>query len=217
MNAQLQNLKTLPRRMQFLPVDSDRGFVVPWFVAWVNGKPEFRAMDPQKFARAIKEKLCWVCGKRLGVNMCFVAGPMCGINRTSAEPPSHLDCALWSVRNCPFMNNPRMVRREDDVINNANFVENAAGCAITRNPGVMMLWITRSYEWFRDGNQKILISMGTPESVEWFTCGRTATRAEVEAAIDSGLPILEEMARQEKGSMEFLQKSIDRFQKWIPA
>jgi hypothetical protein len=33
----------------------------------------------------------------------FVVGPMCGINRNSAEPPSHKECAQWSARNCPFL------------------------------------------------------------------------------------------------------------------
>lgn len=215
MNVAAQNLKTLPLRMQSLPKD-ERGFVVPWFVAWIDNKPEFRAMDPQKFVRAIKEKLCWVCGEKLGTNVCFVAGPMCGINRTSSEPPLHVDCARWSAQNCPFLSNPRMVRREDELINNANLAEMAAGCAISRNPGVTMLWVTRQYEIFRDHNNKPLIHMGEPESVEWYRCGKPATRVEVEASIDSGLPILEMMARQERGAMEFLQKSIDRFQKWLP-
>src|SRR5580692_7475343 len=101
------DMSTLPRRMTALPID-ERGYPVPWFVDWIDGKPEFRAMDPRKFVRAIKEKLCWVCGQRLGVNVCFVAGPMCGINRTSSEPPSHRECAVWSAQNCPFLNNPRM-------------------------------------------------------------------------------------------------------------
>src|SRR6516162_8680773 len=137
----LKTTEPLPVRMQHLPVD-ERGYVVPWFVDWLDGKPEFRAMDLNKFVRAIKQRRCWVCGERLGVNMCFVAGPMCGINRTSSEPPSDLVCARWSARNCPFLANPRMVRREDEV----SLDGNAAGLMIKRNPGVAMLWITRSYE-----------------------------------------------------------------------
>lgn len=36
-------LEELPSRMKTLPVD-DRGYVIPWFVAWHEGNPEFRAM-----------------------------------------------------------------------------------------------------------------------------------------------------------------------------
>lgn len=215
-------LEGLPRRMADLPVD-DRGYPVPWFVAWHEGKPEFRAMDPQKFVRAIKQKLCWVCGERLGTTMAFVAGPMCGINRTSSEPPSHLECAQWSARNCPFLSNPRMVRREDEEINNASLRENAAGMAITRNPGVAMLWITRAYEVFDSGevkgnsNRGYLIQMGEPERVEWFAEGRPATREEVVRSVESGLPNLEAMARTETGGLAALERYVERFQKYLPA
>ncbi len=210
------SMSTLPSRMKELPLD-ERGYPVPWFVAWVDGKPEFRAMDREKFIRALKEKLCWVCGSRLGVNLCFVAGPMCGINRTSSEPPSHLMCGRWSAINCPFLSNPRMVRREDDKINNAATRESAADFVITRNPGVAMLWVTRQFEVYPDGKGGRLIQMGEPEGVEWYAEGRLATRAEVMASIDSGLPNLEALARQEKGGIEALQQAQKRFEKWIPA
>jgi hypothetical protein len=203
--------------MRHLPID-ERGYPVPWFVAWLpDGKPEFRAMDRTKWFRAIREKLCWVCGGKLGVNVCFVAGPMCGINRTSSEPPSHLECARYSSRNCPFLNNPRMVRREDDAINNGQLTKNAAGFAIARNPGVSMLWITRQFEVFDDGRGGKLIQMGEPESVEWYACGKPATRAEVVESIESGLPNLEAMARLEAGGMEALERYRRRFEKWVPA
>lgn len=209
------DLSMLPRRMQDLPLD-ERGYPVPWFVAWVDGKPEFRAMDPKKFVRAIREKLCWVCGERLGVNVCFVAGPMCGINRTSAELPSHLECARWSAQNCPFLSNPRMVRREDEHVNANTLRENGAGCPISRNPGVAMLWITRQFEIFDDGRGGLLIQMGEPESVEWLACGRAATLEEVRASIESGLPNLEAVARTEQGGLEALERYKKRFEKWLP-
>lgn len=214
MTASLRTLEPLPVRMQHLAID-ERGYVVPWFVAWHDGKPEFRAMDGDKFVRAIREKICWVCGAKLGVNLAFVAGPMCGINRTSSEPPSHLECALWSARNCPFLSNPRMVRREDEEINNQQLRDNAAGFAISRNPGVAMIWITRNYEVFKT-NGGYLIEMGEPSEVQWWACGRTATREEVLASIDSGLPNLEVLARMERGGLEALAEARKRFEKWIP-
>ena len=207
-------LEPLPARMQSVPVD-ERGYPVPWFVDWVDGRPEFRSMDPAKFKAAIQKKLCWVCGERLGVNVCFVAGPMCGINRTSAEPPSHLDCARWSARNCPFLSNPRMVRREDDLVDNQKMRESSAGFAITRNPGVVMLWITRQFEVIRVDNG-YLLQMGEPESVEWWAESKPATRSQVEASIESGLPNLEALARTEKGGLEFLAQARKRFERWLP-
>lgn len=207
-------MAALPDRMKALPLD-DRGYPVPWFVAWQDGRPEFRAMDPKKFVAAIKQKLCWVCGERLGANLCFVAGPMCGINRTSSEPPSHLECARWSAKNCPFLSNPRMIRREDEQINNDRLRENAAGFAFTRNPGVAMLWVTRQFEVFKT-EKGPLIQMGEPQSVEWFACGRVANRSEVQESIESGLPNLEAIAKLERGGMEALCRAVARFERWLP-
>jgi hypothetical protein len=208
------NAQTLPARMKDLPLDA-RGYPIPWFVDYLeDGTPEFRAMDRVKFRRAIREKLCWVCGGKLGVNITFVAGPMCGINRTSSEPPNHRDCALWSAQNCPFLSNPRMVRREDEVMRQA-WEENVPGFGLKRNPGVVMLWHTRNYEVFKVENG-VLIQMGEPESVAWLACGRPATRAEVMQSIESGLPHLEALARQEKGGIEAMAASLKRFEKWLP-
>ncbi len=208
-------LEPLPERMKGLTID-ERGYPVPWFVAWVDGKPEFRAMDQRKYVRAIREKLCWVCGGKLGVWVAFTAGPMCGINRTSSEPPSHLECARWSSRNCPFLNNPHMVRREDETLNNPKLREEAAGICITRNPGVAMIWVTRQFEVFNDGNGKPLIAMGEPESVEWWACGRPATRDEVIRSVDSGLPNLEVLAASQPGGTQALNRAIERFRRFLP-
>jgi hypothetical protein len=211
----MNNLATLPAHMRQLPVD-ERGYVVPWFVAWVNGKPEFRAADKSKFVRAIKEKLCWVCGSRLGVNLTFVAGPMCGINRTTSEPPCHRECAIWSAENCPFLLTPRMVRREDDF--SLTVQDNVAGFGIRRNPGVAMLWHTRAYEVFKadGGGEGYLITMGEPDRVSWYSEGRPATRAEVVESIESGLPSLVAMAKTEPGALEHLDRARARFEKWLP-
>src|SRR5581483_1562375 len=186
-------LEPLLFRMRHLPVD-ERGYVVPWFVAWVNGKPEFRTMDRDKWKHAIRERRCWVCGDILGVNLAFVIGPMCGINRTTSEPPCHLECARWSARNCPFLSRPHMVRREDEITEAAR--QNVSGEMITRNPGVTLIWITRTYKIWRDTKDRPLIEVGEPESVEWWAERRPATRAEVEESVRTGLPLLEDLARQ---------------------
>src|SRR5262245_25131465 len=169
-------LEALPDRLQHLRVDA-RGYVVPWFVQWVKAgsdppepvppetpgaMPEFRIMDQDKWIRAVREKCCWVCGDRLGKYLTFVIGPMCGINRTTAEPPSHRECAEWSARNCPFLSRPQMVRRDYD---NLQAQHHVAGEMLARNPGVTLLWTTRRYTIFNDGRGNPLIEIGDPTSV----------------------------------------------------
>ncbi len=171
-----------------------RGFPVPWFVARIKGEPEFRAMDPQKFHRAVSKRLCWCCGQPLDFYATFVIGPMCAINRVSSEPPSHLECAKWSARNCPFLTQRQMERREDELTEGAKPI---GGIAISRNPGVALLWTTDAWATFSDGNGGTLIKLGEPKETEWWSHGRTATRAEVDESVRTGLPILEKMAREQ--------------------
>lgn len=206
----------MPRLMEHLPIDPDRGYVVPWFVAWINNKPEFRATDWNKYTRALKNKLCWVCGTLLPTRFAFVSGPMCGINRVSAEPPSHVACGSWSARNCPFLSNPDMVRREDQIVNKDMLISSAPGMCVTRNPGVAMVWITREFEVFDDGAGKPLIGMGRPQEVEWYCRGRSATRREVLDSIENGLPALEAVARTEAGGLEALARKRQQFERWLP-
>lgn len=182
----------LPSRMQGLPL-SKRGYPVPWFVQWIDGEPEFRVMDHRKLLRAYHESRCWICGGKLGAMRAYVAGPMCGVNRTSGEPPSHRDCAIYGATACPFLTRPHMRRREAGLPEEA--VE-PAGTAIKRNPGVAMVWVTKGTKTKPDGRGGTLFDIGDPEEVLWFAEGKPATRAEVEESIRTGLPILQEMATE---------------------
>jgi len=187
---------TLPPRMRTLPLDA-RGYPVPWFVDWIDGVPDHRVVDQRKFKRAVVERRCWTCGEVMGKWLMFVIGPMCGINRTTSEPASHRDCAIWAVRNCPFLSRPHMVRRDGNLPPDA---EEPGGQPLLRNPGVVMLWTTATFRIFRDAQQKPLIQIGDPHEVAWYREGRAATRAEVEASVESGLPLLRATLDRETAS-----------------
>lgn len=186
-----------PGRINRLPHDR-HGRPVPWFVAWIDGVPDFRIIAPGALRTAIAKRLCWVCGVPFARQepRAFVVGPMCAVNQRSAEPPSHHDCAVYSALACPFLVTPNMVRRERHL---PPGVTDPAGIMIRRNPGVSLVWVARYNTWkiYRPEDGGILFDMGPAAWVEWFARGRTATRAEVMASIDSGLPVLREMARQD--------------------
>jgi hypothetical protein len=196
-NQLRKGLPPLPDRMKGLPVD-ERGYPVPRFVEWIDGKPDFRVMSAHHFRDCIQFEWCWVCGDRLGRSRAYVIGPMCAVNRVSSEPPSHRECSIFAVTACPFLTRPKAVRRE------ANRPEGhvSAGCSIPRNPGVALVWVTRYGKPFRSLAQPehgiragTLFDVGAPLEVLWFAEGRPATRAEVLASIDSGLPELERLAQ----------------------
>jgi hypothetical protein len=214
------DLEPLTARLARLPIDA-RGYPIPWFVAWVDqdGRkvPDFRVVDSAKFVLAVKERRCWVCGVPLGRWLAFPIGPMCAITRTTSEPPCHLECAEWSARNCPFLVNPSRGR---DTANLPSEHEQAAGFGLTRNPGVVAVWLTRGYDVFqvREGNRGVLITMGDPAQVTWWREGRRATVEEVETSINGGFPALMELAKlQGPFAVEELGRQYKRAEQlWQP-
>lgn len=184
----------MPSRIAALPVD-ERGYPVPWFVSWVKGKPVFQAADQKKLVEAVRASKCWVCGDQLGRYRAFVIGPMCSINRISAEPPCHEECAVFSAMACPFLTKPRMGRKAmpEELADKAL---EPPGVMIARNPGCCAVWVTRDYR-LRNVPNGVLFRLGDPTSVHWFAEGRPATRDEVMASIESGFPTLLEMAQAE--------------------
>ena len=216
-------LEMLPDRIAKLPVH--RGYPVPWFVEWVKdgvavpigiGEPDFRIMSTQRLHDTLRARwLCWICGEKTGANVAFNIGPMCAVNRTSAEPPSHRECAEWAARNCPFLARPHMRRREaglpEDVVMDR-------GIVIMRNPGVALVWVTRKPRTKSDFNGGLLFDIGDPESVSWWYEGRPATREEVESSIESGLPSLQEMAEaQGRGAVTHLDRAVGKARLLLPA
>lgn len=180
----------LPASMGWLPRDKHHR-PVPFFVAWTAeaGGPDFRIADPRRMDMAVNQGLCWVCGGHLdrGEPAAFLIGPMCVVNHVSAEPPSHRDCALYSVMHCPFLFNPNMRRRP---IEHDGTVP-AAGVMIERNPGVIALWMSRTWWDFRAPDGGRLFDIGpVPAELWWYSQGRPATREQIVDSIESGLPAL---------------------------
>jgi hypothetical protein len=213
MSTATRSMPPMPKAMKDLPVDPKRGFVVPWFVQWIGGQPDFRIMDARKLARAVRDQLCWVCGKPLRGRGCFLIGPMCAVNRNTAEPPGHPECARFSAMACPFLTMPKMRRREDEL--SAQSI--VAGHAIKRNPGVALLWFAKSFEILRESNG-LLFRLGDPLAVEWYAEGREATREEVMHSIETGLPILREMAEKDgPEALAYLERETKKALRLVPA
>lgn len=212
----------IPPKILKLPVH--RGYPVPYFTAWLDGEratprgqgvPDFRVTFPNAIAQCYKEKLCWVCGGSLYAWKAFVIGPMCAVNRTSAEPPSHVDCADWAAKACPFLARPHAKRRDtSDVPGRA---EKMPGVAIMRNPGAAGVWVVKKYSLKRDPRGGVLFNMGEPSEVRWYAEGREATRAEIQRSIDTGLPYLQEACQGRARDLAELERYVERAQPLLPA
>lgn len=183
------DLPPLPARLAHLPIDA-RGFPVPYFVAWVDGKPDHRVVEPARRVKAVKERRCWVCGEPLGRFGAFVLGPMCAVTRTTSEPAAHRECAEYSVQACPFLSRPHAHRRDAGLPEDTR---EAPGVAILRNPGVGAIWTCHEWTPFnvpRERGGGFLLHLGQPDGLSWWREGRPATFGEMAESILSGLPLL---------------------------
>ena len=184
------------------------GFPIPWFAANVDGQLDIRVASAERHQQALRERRCWVCGERWKAPW-FVIGPMCAVNRNTAEPPCCEACARFSVKYCPFLTKPAMRRNERDLPGGAQWSETG----LKRNPGGVVLW-SSSYLPYRIGTET-LIRLGDPVAVEWFSKGAPIGRAEAQALVDAGAPALREVAEQggpsEVAVLDYLLSDVRRF------
>lgn len=205
----------VPTKMQRLDKNK-AGYLIPWFV-WrpEDGEPDFRVIGYGKVEQAWNDNLCWVCGNLITSQYrAFVVGPMCAVNRVSAEPPSHIECAIYSATVCPFLANPTMVRRDRGLPAH----HGPPGVMIPDNPGVALVWVSKrsKIEPFDANGTGTLFDMGPASSVAWFAHGRPATRQEVLDAFEKGLPKLRVPAEAE-GTLDRLEVAIQAAMELVPA
>jgi hypothetical protein len=209
-----EGLPPPPPSIQALALDP-RGYPIPWFV-YVDeaGAADFRIVGPGKVASAMRNALCWICGKRLGRMKSFVIGPMCAINRVSSEPPSHPECAVWAAQACPFLTRPLAKRRDQDGELDTRV---PGGIMIARNPGVTLVWGCLRFSPFYPPGGGVLFDIGPPMRVAWYREGRAASREEVEESILSGMPILEAEAEKDGiWAMKELRERAERARQLLP-
>jgi len=216
-NKLKEGLEPVPGKMSALPID-DRGYPVPWFVTKLpSGEFEFRAFDPDKLRLAVAEHRCWICGEKLGKHMVFVIGPVSALNGTHLEPPSHRECALYALRNCPFLNNPSAERRPAGVGRGADILY-GQGLLIKKNPGVCLAWTVHSYgEIINPVSRKVVsFNIGKPDKIEWFKEGRAATREEVEEAMRVAIEAFMDECGTSPEIIKKLEGKALALEPWVP-
>jgi hypothetical protein len=220
-----REFKFMCDRMARLPRDA-RGFPVPKFVQWFSedtppqptdaghGVPDFRVVDSRHLVDCIQHDKCWLCGGQLGRHKAFVLGPMCAVNKVNSEPPSHYDCARFAATNCPFLTKPMAKRNPRDLPEHVP----AAGLPIDRNPKCCAIWITDSFKVFKPhaGGRGILVHVGPPSRVEFYSEGRPATFEEVTESVDTGLPFLmSEAVREGRDAVKALNRQVETFRRML--
>lgn len=100
----------IPPFLSHLPVDP-RGYPIPYFVPFTDGKPNFKYTDPEKQHQCFKNKQCGICGKKLLKNQFwFVGGPLSLKNKVSSDVHNHEQCARYALKVCPYLFNQKADR-----------------------------------------------------------------------------------------------------------
>ena len=209
----------LPPKIAALPIDG-RGYPVPSFIGETDGRPDHRFSDPKKIVAAERNKLCYICGRPRGRYLAFPVGPLALFARATGEPPAHLECCEFAVKACPFLTRPNMHRRPDtypDHVKKAiEYVDAERDrlkvSEVSRNPGVMMIYVTRSYEIAKVGPD-VIWKLGKCENYQWYCEGRKATVAEVQRSIDSGM---DELKIKNPAKHDLLMSQINSLKEFTP-
>lgn len=181
-----------PRHLAARPVQD--GYIVPYFVAWIDGVADFRVVDTHKFESCRKFQFCWLCGKPLGAHRVFVIGPMCVINRTTSEPPSHRACAEYAAQVCPHIVHPKAKRRSHGLPEQHH---EPGGVMVKDNPGMVVLWESQTYRYYNAPNGGVLVDIGSPSAApEWWIGGRRAGRTEVLPLFETSVERLKKLTAE---------------------
>jgi len=158
---------TMPPRVARLARDA-RGYPIPHTVTFdENGTPDFRVIDPAKWAHAARFRCCGLCGEMLGGWLAFVGGDTSMRTRMFIDLPMHRDCAQYALAVCPFLAAPVFA------------YSRALPAATALNehvspdrPDRFGLATTKSYRQVRLPLGDVALLAGELESVEWWRHGR---------------------------------------------
>lgn len=196
----------MPGRVRALPRDR-YGRPIPWFVDDQAGARSYRGGSADKRIVALRDGMCWVCGQKLPsgvrtrrqnrpVPFTFLVAPMVVVNRIAADPPAHEACAAYTVTACPFLSRPDI--------------------------GGMVAWSTTGFtiERPRFGvGGGVLLRMGEPTSVSWWTGGRLASRGEATKLLGDAYARLVaecEYDPDPRGAADVLDRQLHEAVRWLP-
>ncbi len=166
MNPKAFHEVQMPPRIARMATDR-RGYPIPYTVMYVNGVPDFTAVDPKKWLTLLKIQGCGICGGTLHGRMFFVGGPLCAENRLFFDHPMHEECATYALQVCPFLCIPKMhYRKETSLPPGANILKSVS----KDKPDVFMLGSSRGYDLMRNGKE-VLLHAQPWDTLRWWKEG----------------------------------------------
>lgn len=154
-----------PARIAALPKDQ-RGYPIPHTVLIQDGKPNFRVVDPEKAMHAVQEKLCGICGGKLGKYMAFVGGPRSIKSRCFTDLAMHSECASYALAVCPFLAMPKF-----SYLNVSDDKHHVNHLVSTNRPDTFGIGITTKYKVI-ELQGEMIIKAGSFTRVQFWTDGK---------------------------------------------
>lgn len=156
----------VPERLQKRPLF--RGFVVPRFaLIGEDGVPDFKVIDRHFWEKAVRERLCGICGEALDYWIYFIGGPQSISARSFIDLPMHEECARYSMRVCPFLHRESFgyakYRKQHAGLRELDLVS-------ADRPSKMGLLRTRNYKIAASGDT-VYLRAEAAVSVEWWEPG----------------------------------------------
>lgn len=152
----------MPPQIAALP-RHESGYPIPYFVAWVDGRPDLKLLDQAKQIRCAKFRLCGICGQPVGYWIAFIGGPLTVANRVCTDPGMHEECARYAIAVCPFMARPNARRAAHH-----HPLSEAGPGHVAERPERTALYITRQYTPFTPDSRNILLRLAPAKRIEWF-------------------------------------------------
>jgi len=98
-------MNSIPKFLEHLKTFGE--YPVPFVQQWIDGKPDFRVIDPNKVEECVEGKLCAICGRKLGEYCWFIGSDECKEAHMFLDAWMHEECAEFASKTCPFVSGKR--------------------------------------------------------------------------------------------------------------
>lgn len=92
---------TITERLKGRPVY--QGFVIPYSILVVNGIPDFKTSDSERWLECATKRLCAICGARLDYWAWYIGSDTAADAGLFIDLGMHEECAFYSASVCPFI------------------------------------------------------------------------------------------------------------------
>jgi len=69
-----------------------------------DGLPDFKVLDERKRQRMIAQRLCGICGAKMGKELTFLGGDKAIDGRLFMDVANHELCSRYALEACPYLN-----------------------------------------------------------------------------------------------------------------